>query len=237
MSTTSDDAPAVGSVQVGSASIRKSSFGQSYGRRRYAILFYSLLFMLVAAPVAASAHMPQFLIKLLFATCLLLAVLPNATKRTRIFFIAAILVLIVLRRVSERDDVPIDFGPVLALYGLTGLIAAAGALRFAVTSPRVDGETIYAALSTYLLAGLCFGVLYSAIEFSWPGSFTGPDEFTASSATYYSFVTLATLGYGDILPRSELARGVATFEVIGGQLYLAVMVARLIGAFDITKKT
>ena len=237
MSAPSDDALAAGSAHVGGASIRKTSFWQSYGRRRYAILFYSLLFMLVAEPVAASSHMPQILIKLLFAICLLLAVLPNATKRTRIFFIAAILVLIALRLVSERDDVPIDFGPVLALYGLTGLIAAAGTLRFAVTSPRVDSETIYAALSTYLLAGLCFGILYSAIEFSWPGSFTGPDKFTESSATYYSFVTLATLGYGDFLPRSELARGVATFEVIGGQLYLAVMVARLIGAFEVTKKS
>ena len=235
MSAPSDDALASGSAELNGASIRRTGFWQSYGRRRYAILFSALLFMLVAEPISALFHMPQILIKLLFAICLLLAVLPNATKRTRIFFIAAILLLIVLRLVSERDDVPIDFGPVLALYGLTGLIAAAGALRFAVTSPRVDGETIYAALSTYLLAGLCFGVLYSAIEFSWPGSFTGPDEFTASSATYYSFVTLATLGYGDILPRSELARGVATFEVIGGQLYLAVMVARLIGAFETNK--
>jgi voltage-gated potassium channel Kch len=52
------------------------------------------------------------------------------------------------------------------------------------------------------------------------------------SAVYYSFVTLATLGYGDILPRSDIARGIATFEVIGGQLFLAVMVARLIGAFE-----
>lgn len=237
MSAPSDDAHPVGSATVGSVTISKTGFWQSYGRRRYAILFYSLLFMLVAEPIAASSHMPQILIKLLFAICLLLAVLPNATKRTRIFFITAILLLIALRLASERDDVPIDFGTVLALYGLTGLIAAAGSLRFAVTSPKVDSETIYAALSTYLLAGLCFAVLYSAIEFSWPGSFTGPDKFTESSATYYSFVTLATLGYGDFLPRSELARGVATFEVIGGQLYLAVMVARLIGAFDLTKKS
>ena len=214
----------------------KPAFWQAYSRHRYAVFFFSLLLMLVAGPLAATLHIPRILINLLFATCLLLAVLPNTTKRTRVFFVSAMLVLIALRLVSERDDVPINYGPVLALYGLTGLVAAAGSLRFAVTSPRVDRETIFAALSTYLLAGLCFGVLYSAIEFSRPGSFTGPDAFTEASAIYYSFVTLATLGYGDFLPRSELARGVATLEVIGGQLYLAVMVARLIGAFDIAKK-
>lgn len=139
--------------------------------------------------------------------------------------------LTLLRFAAEPDEVPISFGPVLAIYGLTGLLATAGTLKFVIQSPKVDGETIYAALSTYLLAGLFFGVIYSAIEFTWPGSFAGPDEFTEASATYYSFVTLATLGYGDFLPKTELARGVATFEVIGGQLYLAVMVARLIGHF------
>lgn len=237
MSDPFDDALAADTAN-GRTRIRDSYYWQAYGQRRYAILFYSLLFMLVAAPVAASTNAPAILIKLLFAFCLLLAVLPNATKRTRIVFIGAILLLIALRLVSERDDVPIHFGPVLALYALTGLVAAAGSLRYAVTSHKVDSETIHAALSTYLLAGLFFGVLYTAIELSWPGSFSGPgeDKFTESAATYYSFVTLATLGYGDFLPRSELARGVATFEVIGGQLYLAVMVARLIGAFDMAKK-
>jgi hypothetical protein len=193
--------------------------------------------MMVAGPVGETFDMPQIIIKLLFAACLLLAVLPNATKHTRIVLIVAILLLVAVRLASERDDVPINYGPVLALYGLTGLAAAAGSLRFAVKSPQVDRETIHAALSTYLLAGVFFGVLYSAIEFTSPGSFSGPDKFTEASATYYSFVTLATLGYGDFLPRSELARGLATLEVIAGQLYLAVMVARLIGAFEVAKKT
>ena len=103
--------------------------------------------------------------------------------------------------------------------------------RFTIRSDVVDGETIYAALSTYLLAGLFFGQIYWAVESLRPGSLTGPDPMSEITAIYYSFVTLATLGYGDFLPRSDLARGIATFEVIGGQLFLAVMVARLIGAF------
>ena len=211
--------------------IHETPFWQGYMGSRYAILFYSLLFMLVAMPITIEFGLPQVGIKLMFAACLLLAVLPSVPKSSRLFLVTVILLLILLRFASERDDVPIDFGPVLALYALTGLLAAASTLRFVVRSPVVDGETIYAALSTYLLAGLFFGVLYTAIEFMRPGSFAGPDEFTDSAAVYYSFVTLATLGYGDFLPKSELARGIATFEVIGGQLYLAVMVARLIGAF------
>ena len=216
-------------------SVQQAAFWQAYARHRYAILFYILLFMLVALPIADTLGLPPIALKLLVAGCLLAAVMPNATRGSRYTFLAAILLLIAVRFITERDDVPVDFGPVLALYGLTGLLATAGTLRFVIRSPIVDSETVCAALSTYLLAGVFFGVIYTAIEYMQPGSFSGPDEFTQASAVYYSFVTLATLGYGDFLPRSELARGVATFEVIGGQLYLAVMVARLIGAFGPAK--
>jgi hypothetical protein len=222
---------------VGADHSHESAFWLGYGHRRYAILFYSLLFILVLAPVAGTSSLAQLIVKVTFGICLLLAVLPNASKRDRIFLIAAVVLLNVARIVTERDDVPIDFGPVLVLYGATGLLAAGATFRFAITSPRIDRETIYAALSAYLLAGVFFGVIYSAIEFMSPGSIKGPSALTMASATYYSFVTLATLGYGDFLPNSELARGVATVEVIGGQLYLAVMVARLIGAFEFNKKT
>jgi voltage-gated potassium channel Kch len=52
------------------------------------------------------------------------------------------------------------------------------------------------------------------------------------SAMYFSFVTLATLGYGDIVPHTDLARGVAMVEGIGGQLFLAVLVARLVSLYS-----
>jgi hypothetical protein len=77
-----------------------------------------------------------------------------------------------------------------------------------------------------------FGEIYWSIEQIAPGSMGGPDKLSELRAVYFSFVTIATLGYGDFLPKSDLARGIATFEVIGGQLYLAVLVAFLISAFD-----
>ena len=116
------------------------------------------------------------------------------------------------------------------------LIAAASAVRFAVRARVIDAEVIYAALSAYLLAGLFFGVLYWAIGVEWPGSFTeagagdAPAGFALSTAIYYSFVTLTTLGYGDVVPKTEMARGLAVLEAVGGQLYMAVMIARLVGS-------
>ena len=112
----------------------------------------------------------------------------------------------------------------------------AAALRFVMRADRVDGETICAALSAYLLAGIFFGQIHWSIESTWPGSYAPEDALSASGFVYYSFVTLATLGYGDILPKSDLARGVATLEVVGGQLFLAVTLARLVGLAGSAKR-
>jgi hypothetical protein len=212
--------------------VRESAFWQAYLPRRYAVLFYSLLLMLVAAPVAPVIGLPQTLMKLLLGACLLAAVLPETTRITRRIFTLAIVGLVLARFASDRGYLPGGSAWILAVYGVIGLIAAGSALRFAVSTQSVDRETIYAALSTYLLAGLFFGQIYWSLESAWPGSLVGPDDFSDVRAIYYSFVTLATLGYGDYLPRTDLARGFATFEVIGGQLFLAVLVARLIGLFQ-----
>jgi len=216
--------------------VRETAFWRAYGQARYTVLFCALLLTLVIMPVATTLGLPTVLIKLLLTACLFAAVMPNATKRTRYVLLAGVSLLVVARAAAEQGYVPLNSGLVLALVGLTGLAAAAGALRFMVKAQTVNRETIFAALSTYLLAGIFFGQIYWSIEQLKPGSISGPDKLSELSAVYYSFVTIATLGYGDFLPRSDLARGIATFEVIGGQLYLAVLVARLIGAFDATRR-
>ena len=211
--------------------LRETPSWQAYHRSLYAILFFALLLTLLIAPVITTFGLPAVLIRLLLAASLFAAVMPNATRRTRVTLFAVVVMLVAVRWLADYNLIPLNPGLMPALIGLVGLIAAAGALRFLVNSRDVDSETLYAALGTYLLAGVFFGQIYWAIESAWPGSLVGPDPVTQLSAIYYSFVTLATLGYGDFLPRTDIARGVATFEVIGGQLFLAVMVARLIGLF------
>jgi len=120
----------------------------------------------------------------------------------------------------------------LGIWILIGLLAVFAALRFAMRATRVDAEHLYAALSAYLLAGICFGLLYWALEQNSSGTFVASGEFSQTSAIYFSFITLATLGYGDIAPRADLARGLAIIEGIGGQLFLAVLVARLVSLYS-----
>jgi voltage-gated potassium channel Kch len=115
------------------------------------------------------------------------------------------------------------------------VFAAFAALRFALRGGHVDSERLCAALSAYLLAGHFFGLAYLQVEQLRPGSFAiggvpfQPKQLDLPTAIYFSFVTLATLGYGDITPLTPTARGLAVSEAILGQLYLAVLVARLVG--------
>ena len=201
-------------------------------RRRYTVLFYSLLFTLVAGPVSAALRFGGGLIELFLAANLLMAVIPVAKGRTRSLLIGGVAVLLTARLATAWLVHPALSAIALGMWTVVALGAAAGALRFAMQSRAVNAEHLYAALSAYLLAGVFLGLLYWVLQQLWPSTFvTATGEFSRTSAVYFSFVTLATLGYGDIVPRSDLARGLAVVEGIGGQLFLAVLVARLVSSY------
>ncbi len=207
------------------------ALGKAYLRRRYAVLFYTLLLTIVAVPVLSALELQGVLIELLLAANLLAAVMPvKLGRRRRIQFVVLIAVWLA-RPLTVWLDHPVFSAMTLGIWTVIGLFAAAAALRFAMRAKVVDAEHLYAALSAYLLAGIFFAVSYWALEQIVPGTFAGAGNFSRMSAIYFSFVTLATLGYGDIIPRSDIARGLAIVEGVGGQLFLAVLVARLVSLY------
>ncbi|WP_337288343.1 potassium channel family protein [Candidatus Methylomirabilis sp.] len=203
----------------------------AYFLRRYAILFYMLLLTMVAAPIVAALELTGALMESFLAASLLAAVAPVGTGKDRRILLTIVAVVWLARPITAWFDHPALSVMTLVMWTLIGLFAAAGALRFAMRAASVDAEHVYAALSAYLLAGIFFGLLYWVIEQIWPATFTVTDHFSRASAMYFSFVTLATLGYGDIVPRTDVARGLAIVEGVGGQLFLAVMVARLVSLY------
>jgi hypothetical protein len=98
----------------------------------------------------------------------------------------------------------------------------------------VTTNTIMGAIVAYLLIAIAFASVYEIVERSQPGSFRGiPEDATfhqlSDALIYFSLVSLTTMGYGDIVPASNLARPLAALEGATGTLYLAVMIARLVG--------
>jgi hypothetical protein len=209
---------------------------RAYSTRRYSILFYSLLATLAAGPLFDALGFDANLLEVFLAVNLLAAVLPSASENKGWVLLGLFLVAVLARYGAGSINQPAISTAGLALWTVVALLASARAVRFAARATSVDSEHLYAALDAYLLSGIFLGVLYWTLEQLSPGSFEvaphrGTEDFSIASAIYFSFVTLATLGYGDVLPRSETARGIAIVEAVAGQLFLAVMIARLVSIY------
>ena len=100
----------------------------------------------------------------------------------------------------------------------------------------VDSETLWGAVNLYILIGLCFAFWYAALAMFEPGIFTGNFMEEAHrnqlmGFVYFSFVTLTTLGYGDITPSVTWVATLNYVEAIIGQLYVAIVIARLVSMY------
>ena len=117
--------------------------------------------------------------------------------------------------------------------GAFQVVIVSSLLRFVYRRSRThELELILAAVCVYLLLGGFFAVVFGALESVSPGSFTARDGGIAwQQLTYFSYVTLATLGYGDVVPVSPWARTAATAEAVTGTLFLITIVGRLVGAY------
>ncbi|OPY07372.1 MAG: Ion channel [Syntrophus sp. PtaB.Bin001] len=104
-------------------------------------------------------------------------------------------------------------------------------LIYLARQEEVTADMIMAGASEYMLIGVLWAFLYMLVEAEYPGSFSFAGQKDRSGFIYYSFVTLTTTGYGDLLPVSDQARSLAILETITGQLFIAITVARLVGLY------
>jgi hypothetical protein len=203
-------------------------------RNGYKVLFVALLALWLLAPFARQLGADRGF-ELVLLTLLLMAAgyaTSNEVKRFRVIIVLGILVGALTW---------IDYFPFIDLYPqLPSLVASVVFFMFVAyvlltdilsKQSHVDMALIYGALSVYLLIGIAFAWLYGAIYLVHPDSFSGISAQDAHSPSliYFSFVTLTTLGYGDISPNNELVGSMATLEAFIGQVYLTVLVARLVG--------
>jgi voltage-gated potassium channel len=207
-----------------------------YLRHRYAVLFYSLLLTLVVGPIVKALGLTGNLLQLFVGLNLLAAAVPLDNRKGR-WVLPAILIAAVLARVGSVQISHAGLSTAsLVLWTLIALYAVFGALRIVIRSSTITPEHLYAALSAYLLAGVFLGVLYWSLDQVWPNSIivSGPaasQPFMLAEGIYFSFITLATVGYGDMVPGNDVVRGLAVVEAIAGQFYLAVMIARLMSLY------
>jgi hypothetical protein len=140
---------------------------------------------------------------------------------------------------AATPDTPLlNLGPVVLTASFIGFLVWR-ILGDVLSGSRETSEQICGAICAYLLIGFLFASIYGFVVLVDPGAFNVPEQLTAHIAgggrsasllTYYSFVTMSTLGYGDIVPVSNAARTLAWIQAVVGQLYLAIVIAALVGA-------
>jgi voltage-gated potassium channel len=123
----------------------------------------------------------------------------------------------------------VAFVVVLPFYLLTAVLA----LRHVLYAQTVDTNILAGSICVYLLMGIIWAIVYSFVDYISPDSFSGMISETREDRflgfLYYSFVTLTTLGYGDILPVKPIARACGYLEAVIGQIYVVVLIASLVG--------
>lgn len=149
-------------------------------------------------------------------------------RLTRLLLMPVAVVAIAVDLVSWLVPIPEPWVQAIGL--LSGLLLFVIVLRQTLRGGPVTGHRIVGAVAAYLLIGVIWAYAYSLVALASPGAFSGPVTPADGPRTffYFSFVTLTTVGYGDVLPIHPAARSLATLEAVVGPLYLAILIARLV---------
>jgi voltage-gated potassium channel len=201
-------------------------------------LLGALLFLLLALPLAHDlglAHMP-IMRAIIFSVALLVGIW-SLKKGGRFFVLGMLFVVggIALSVLAANLDMMLfQYGSMLAMIGFL-IVAISYTLGQVVFGTQMSANRLVGAICVFLLLGIIWSFAYSLLELAIPNSFKGFSPGVGPGADtswlYFSFVTLTTLGYGDITPVTAVARTLTYLQAVAGQFYIAVLVAGLVSAY------
>jgi voltage-gated potassium channel len=210
--------------------------------KRFIIMSVVLVCTFILSPFFYHYPFAGVLLRVFFSLLMISAVYA-CTEKGRALIVA--LPLMVVAVLAEW----IGYFTAIPELSLVGRVAAALFLahviriivRHMIHARKVNANLIFGAISVYLLIGVFWAMACSALEVAQPESFTvkpltvaddpaaSPETVPLHRFTYYSLVTLTTLGYGDIVPVTPSAQVASSLEAVVGQLYLTILVAGLVG--------
>lgn len=203
------------------------------------ILLFALSLMIFVIPVIAFVDhtLTRVLLVIVVASGLFAADFSRAAFRILFTFSTLVIGITLLNLVLPESR---DLSIVTFILNTLVFIFVTVALVAHVASTReVFSSTLLCAINSYLLIGFTLSLLFMILDVISPGSFTELESASGnfSAFLYYGFVTLSTLGYGDITPDTEVARSLSIFTALFGQLYLVIIMALIIGKYLTGKRT
>jgi len=196
----------------------------------------SLVLLLVASPFVRGLKEGQLYESVLFTLVMCTGLIASGSRRKLAFALVSLaLVATWLNQLWPQQCPALTF--ILPGVAFLGVVIAS-LLGFILRAKRVDANVLCAGISVYLILGLLWGLAYTLVAQVNPKAFafsTHPGTAATMSgftAIYFSFTTLATLGYGDITPAADAARMLAMLEAMTGTLFVGVMIARLVSLYS-----
>jgi hypothetical protein len=215
----------------------KNTFIKKYsptiGNTSLLVMVFFTIFIIPLFPFAIH----KLLYNLSYTTIFFMAIFSVETKRRFIFWIA-IIATIAIWIAAYLDLIyilEISYAASLIFFSIV-----VGKLIFEIVNSKiVNLRVIVEAINCYLLIGFIFCLFVTFLMMENPGSYNFPgsdmasveDVSHVSEYLYYTFVTFTTLGYGDIVPQTPVARSLAILISITGQIYIAIIIALLVGKF------
>ena len=206
---------------------------------KYFLLFISVLTYIIFNPLIYELGIGGLLSDFILSLMIISGINLASSKR-ELYFSLIIGVITLALKWNSTIYLPLKTSPIALgqyfslLFFLSYLTIRL--IRQVIRSSKVTSNTIYGALTGYLLIGIIGASLASVIETIFPGSFSvsglSEDYTQVQLFNYYSFVTLSTLGYGDIVPLTPLAQSLSVTISLIGQMYLTVLVAVLVGKYS-----
>jgi Ion channel len=211
-------------------------------RSKFSYLFVTQILLLVLFPYVANPGLSTVVFRLLSALAFLVAVYAVSDKRAH--WITGLILAVpagVLNTISTFHPESPLIVPSLVSTLIFLVFTLVSLLRAVLRTETVTRDTIYGAMSVYLLMAIVWGIAYLLLETIQPGGLSmdaarHPNhKVDWFDCMFYSFVTLTSLGYGDMVPTSAQSRSLSILEAMSGIMYVAVLIARLVGLYAAKK--
>ena len=216
-----------------------------FGRSSFVPVLALAILVIVTAPVLDEWKFGYVLVFPFSAVLVILTFLRSGTSRRFVVLAASAIVFVGVVVIALSVARSVDWGQDRYLVATSSFLFAAlmaiafpAVVRQAFTHRRVDLNTLAAGITAYLLIGIFFASMYRAVS-ALEGYHLFKQSVHPASGdyTYFSFITLTTVGYGDFTPGTDTARSLAIAEAIMGQIFLVTAVARIMSLFGTERPT